>query len=218
MMIFFDLDGTLIDVSQKYYAVYVAFVRNSNGVPLPLDAYWEIKRGNASPEDILAASRINDQAPRALDEFVKANIEREEYLRLDRLFSFTDFVLHKLSFEHICILISKRRNKILFEKQTEWLNIKKYFKSVIAAGNMSENGAVTSGTEKSDAMKALEITLPACIIGDSGMDILTGKSLGITTCAVTTGIRNREILQSCDPDFIIDKLADILDVVEKLRR
>ncbi len=218
MMIIFDFDGTLVDISQKYHKVYSTFVRNLNGIPLPSDVYWAMKRRDASPKDILLASCVNDQTPEALQEFVKDNIEREEYLRLDRLFTSTDFVLNELSIDHVCILVSKRKNKVSFERQVEWLNIKKYFKFIVAAGDTVNNQATVSGTSKSDAIKSLGIALPACIIGDSGMDILTGKSLGIATCAVTTGIRNRPTLQGYCPDFIIEDLGDIFDVIEQLHR
>lgn len=217
-MIIFDFDGTLVDISQKYHKVYSNFVRNLNGIPLPPDVYWEMKRREASPKDILLASRVNDQTPEALQEFVKDNIEREEHLRLDRLFTSTDFVLNRLSIDHTCILVSKRRNKVLFERQVEWLNITKYFKYIIAAGDATNYQAGVSATSKSDAIKSLGITLPACIIGDSGLDVLTGKTLGITTCAVTTGIRNRTTLQGYCPDFIIEDLGDIFDVIEHLHR
>jgi phosphoglycolate phosphatase len=50
----------------------------------------------------------------------------------------------------------------------------------------------------------------AMIIGDSPNDINTGKNAGIKTCAVSYGYTERDVLQKCRPDIIIDHPADLI--------
>jgi phosphoglycolate phosphatase len=46
------------------------------------------------------------------------------------------------------------------------------------------------------------------IIGDTGLDIQVGQSLGIRTCAVLTGFLNEAYLREYMPDLIITSAAD----------
>ena len=49
----------------------------------------------------------------------------------------------------------------------------------------------------------------ALMIGDSLVDVETGKRAGVRTCGVTYGHAGRESLESAQPDWIIDNLAEL---------
>ena len=51
------------------------------------------------------------------------------------------------------------------------------------------------------------------MIGDSELDIECGKNAGAFTCAVTYGYRKKEILQSYNPDFIIDSIDKVESIL-----
>ena len=51
------------------------------------------------------------------------------------------------------------------------------------------------------------------IIGDSEMDIYCGKNAGSKTCAVSYGYRTKEELLKTNPDFLIDKLFDLTNIL-----
>ena len=50
-------------------------------------------------------------------------------------------------------------------------------------------------------------------VGDSNVDIVTGKNAGLATCGVLWGFRSREELESEGADYIIDAPAQLLEVV-----
>ena len=52
----------------------------------------------------------------------------------------------------------------------------------------------------------------AVIIGDSRVDIETGKNAGIMTCGVTWGFRPKEELVESQPDYLIDRPGDLLNL------
>ena len=52
------------------------------------------------------------------------------------------------------------------------------------------------------------------VVGDMDIDILAGKSAGIITCAVTYGIGKREDIIKAKPDFMIDSLAELKNIIE----
>ena len=61
---------------------------------------------------------------------------------------------------------------------------------------------------------ALRVANPPCpadvlIVGDTEIDILSGKASGLSTCGVTWGYGSREVIAGSNPDFIIDNAASI---------
>lgn len=52
------------------------------------------------------------------------------------------------------------------------------------------------------------------MVGDSALDIETGKKAGVLTCAVTFGFGDREAFLSQQPDWVID---DISELKERIR-
>ena len=53
-------------------------------------------------------------------------------------------------------------------------------------------------------------------IGDSEVDVLTGKNAGMKTVAVSWGFRDRKILEESCPDVIVDSRAELLDYLKSL--
>lgn len=51
-------------------------------------------------------------------------------------------------------------------------------------------------------------------VGDSGVDMQTAINAGVTACGVTWGFRPRTELEGFQPDYIVDKAADILKLIE----
>ena len=51
------------------------------------------------------------------------------------------------------------------------------------------------------------------MVGDSAVDVRTGKAAGIRTIACAYGIRGRAELEREQPDFIVDDAASIADIV-----
>ena len=57
----------------------------------------------------------------------------------------------------------------------------------------------------------------SCIfVGDSEVDIQTGKSAGVYTVAVSWGFRELETIKSFGPDVIVDKPLELLELIKGL--
>ena len=52
------------------------------------------------------------------------------------------------------------------------------------------------------------------IVGDMDVDVLAGKNAGVLTCAVTYGIGKREDIVKAGPDFIIEDILQLKDIIE----
>ncbi len=69
------------------------------------------------------------------------------------------------------------------------------------------------------AASMMNIPLNRCVmIGDMHTDINMGKAVGAVTIGVLTGIFNREKLLALNPDFILDSVADIPQVIEEVKQ
>ena len=53
------------------------------------------------------------------------------------------------------------------------------------------------------------------MIGDMPSDITAGKEAGFWTIGVASGISNKEVLSTLNPDLLIDSLDDLLNLLEK---
>lgn len=53
----------------------------------------------------------------------------------------------------------------------------------------------------------------AIMVGDSNFDIMSGKSAGAYTAAVNYSLLERDILLNAEPDFFINNLSDLKEIV-----
>lgn len=50
------------------------------------------------------------------------------------------------------------------------------------------------------------------MIGDSDIDIETGKAAGVKTCGISQGFRPREELENCKPDYLVEDFEGFLKI------
>lgn len=201
MTIFLDFDGTLID---SRYRVYKLFTDLSKQNVLGFDEYWHFKRDMQSNEwlleHILGFNHGDIQMFRI--EWFK-NIESPEYLKYDVLFEFTLSTLRALADgDYKCVLITARQSKTQAIQQLMDLEIYSFFDDVLVTGGSKS---------KLDVLSAYTVATDDLLIGDTGLDVQTAKSLGIKSVAVLTGFRNRVTLESYNPDYLEESLLSFLD-------
>lgn len=211
-MLLLDFDGTLVDVRDKYYFVYSSYARQHGRTPIPSDEFWELKRSNAPESVILQRTGIPPSSV-TLAEFVRDHVETEAALRHDTLFPWTHDALRGLSAKHECVLLSARRDRAQLLRQLSSLGLTSYFRAVICAVHLPEHQVHPEDTPKAVALADTTLTRPALIAGDSGMDILTGRRLSLSTCAVTSGIRDENVLRSYSPDYLVPNLEYLPAIV-----
>ena len=87
----------------------------------------------------------------------------------------------------------------------------------IICGKLDGVPAKPDPTSTKMVMRELGVRPEECVfIGDSDVDILTGIASGANAVGETWGFRDRELLKSVGAKIIIDKPAQLLDVIDKL--
>tara|TARA_B110001452_G_C15226378_1_gene425053 strand:+ start:1333 stop:1941 length:609 start_codon:yes stop_codon:yes gene_type:complete len=198
MNVFFDLDGTLIDSRLRLYQLFQDLVSNSN---LTFSDYWDLKRNKINHKKILTTNFAYTEKDLLLfeDKWMK-KIENEKYLDLDTPFLDTTSFLNGLASSHKLFVITARQ----FEKSA--LN------QIIKLGWENIFSMVLVTKQKKDKYSLIKdnvtLTPDDWIIGDSGIDIITGKLLKINTAAVLSGFLNKKQLSLYQPNVILNNVIN----------
>lgn len=110
-------------------------------------------------------------------------------------------------------VVSNKINKAVNELTRS--NFGKYIK--ISVGEMENVARKPSSDSVNMALSQIGSKKEKAIyVGDSEVDMQTARNAGIISVAVTWGFRDKKILESQNPDFVINDPAQLLDVLEKL--
>ena len=198
MNLFLDLDGTLLDSRERLYKLFSFLVPQSK---LNFTEYWEYKRDGIGHNEIL--QNLFDYSGDSTDRFQqrwRSLIEQPEWIQYDKPFPGVTEKLIELNKKYSLILITARQSVDVVNEQLDKFNWEGLFDYVLVTGQERE--------KKDLILDKVSITPDDWLIGDTGIDIQTGKILKIKTAAVLSGFRNNRKLQKYDPDIIIDCLLD----------
>jgi len=214
MIIFFDLDGPLLDVSERYQSLHRDLLEGMGGTPLAPDAYWQRKR-QRFPEATILKELGASEFERLYSRQRLELIETARYLAHDRLWPWTIPVLTTLTARYALILVTVRSNREALERELSRLGLRRFFQ-----GLLSE-----PATDPVDGQKARLIhhylsqqhlpTRGSWIIGDTEADIGAGRLLGLTTVAVRCGIRDDEQLARMNPTYLMDDIRALPDLLSR---
>jgi phosphoglycolate phosphatase len=209
-VIFFDLDGTILDVSERNYQVYKNILKKYNRKFLSKKVYLELKRNRTPIQEILKKTNADDIIKQFKKEWDDL-IEKEEYLKLDKISQNRKFFLLKLKKKYSLILVTLRHNQdALYYQLREKKLINIFHKILVISGKKAKN----KWKVKLKLIKSFgKYDGNSIMVGDTESDILTGKKLGIKTVAIWSGMRNKKILKKFKPDYLfkdITKMKKIL--------
>ncbi len=207
--IFFDVDGTLVD-SREDIANAVNHTLKKLGLPTrPI-------------EEI--ASYIGT----GVRDLIRKSLDLENSTIIDNAVNiFSDYyVKHSADFSklypHVKELLEHFRDKRKFVLTNRFkkfaeitlgeLGIGDYFEKIL--GGDDENCMKPSACVLDGVFSELKIDkAKAMIVGDMAIDIMTGRNSGIRTCWVTYGLGKADDLKGLKPDYIIDDIAKLKDLI-----
>lgn len=206
MNIFFDIDGTLWDSQDRLYSLFCDLVPKNT---LSKVEYWSLKRAKITNEDILRKyfSYSEDDVKIFTSNWMSL-IETPEYLRKDILFPFTINTLKDLNqcgYNIYYVTLRQFADRVLAEISEKGIDI--YCKKCLVS---------EAKTSKETLVKNSGISLSESdiFVGDTGIDIMTGKVLGIRTVAVLSGFRNKQILTEYSPNIIINDISGLKSLLK----
>ena len=203
MDLVFDLDGTILDISQKYNFLYEE-IRTNYGLP-PVN-YWEKRQEISDFSSCLEALGISRfRLDKFRDEWA-SKIEEQRMLDLDCVFKDVKekIVLLKKQ-NHEVILCTARTSITNLTNQLQFLGLDTIFSQVLTSNSGSEKISILQNYFAENPKKILA---DAWFISDTAEDIIVGNKLGLKTCGVLTGLGSRLSLTSANADKIFTSVAN----------
>jgi phosphoglycolate phosphatase-like HAD superfamily hydrolase len=186
MTIFFDLDGPILDVSERYFRVHRDIVEQLGGERIDKRKYWHLKRDRQSLSALLDWTGITKSEETYRAQWLH-KIELMKYLQYDTVIHGSKEQLKSLRQRHTLILVTLRQHRDHLDIQLKRFLLRSLFTS---------------------------FTRDALVVGDTEVDIRAGRELGLMTVAVQNGIRNRERLAEEHPDFIIEDINALPQILK----
>ena len=207
----FDLDGTLTDTLESLtYSVNLTM--KEMGLPGITKEQCRMFVGNGSKVLLEHSLRAgSEQAITRLEEAMEiyARVFDQNCMYQVMPYPGIEQVLHTLQANQILIGVASNK----YQAATSKL-IAQYFPDIQFVEVLGQREGVPA---KPDPQAVLEIMEKADVsredvayIGDSCVDMETGKNAGVTTIGASWGFRPRTELEAYNPDFIADEACDIL--------
>lgn len=208
--IFIDFDGTLIDISQRYYAVYKYIANKYIGErEFSKREYWRKRRSGISFMELIQQtyniSNINSLTKRYL-----SLIENRRFLCLDTKFEGVNRALKQIGKSYNVILVSLRRNRKNLNWQLKKMGLFNLFDNILSSpckdSGMNSKEELIKHSIYSKVNKKF-------IAGDTEADITAGSKTGCHTIAVCSGMRNHGYLLNLSPDYLIKDISALKEVI-----
>lgn len=205
--VLFDLDGTLIDTNEL---IIQSFLHT-------LEKYYP---GKYTREDILPfigpplSETFNALDPSRAQEMIDTyrafnHAQHDALIReFDTVYE-TIETLHKNGVRLGVVTTKIHQTAVMGLKKTR---LEPFFDCVIGLDDVQH-----AKPDPGPIYKALDLlqSTPdeALMVGDNYHDILAGKNAGTKTAGVAWAIKGREYLQQYKPDFMLEKMSDLLAIV-----
>ena len=205
MTLFFDLDGPILDVSERYFRLHCALVTKLGGKSaMDKATYWTFKRQGQSIAELLKSEGNENIDEKVFRHHWLERIESPEYLQWDSTMPGVLPQLNRLRKDYRMVLITLRQDQKQLQLQLERLQLNLLFEAVLSANPTSAPGWIS----KQHLITRSEFsTAGSTLIGDTEIDIRAGKLLGMRTVGVLSGIRDRQRLEREQPDLIVEDIC-----------
>lgn len=195
----FDLDGTLVDASDRLYDLFQFLIPESK---LMKKEYWNLKRDKVNHQMILERYFQNKSFEDFNAKWLNL-IEKTEYLEKDKLYDDTIATLKKLSGNNEIYLLTARQNKKNLLVELERLGIAQYFKKILVT---------EARCSKAELLKQVQFSSEDYFISDMGKDIAIGNAAGLKTIAIMHGFMSGEKLAEYNPWKMVETLEELVEI------
>lgn len=197
-IIYFDLDGTILDETMRHYRCYCDIVAKYGGKSISLDEYWKDKRNKQKRTILLEKTHFGGTYDDYLGEWLN-RIEQMDYLIQETLKpGVIQFLKSQKKKKKKLILVTMRRCKENLMKQLNHLGLIDYFDEIVTGD--------PTKTKKEDLIEPSN-EKKAIVIGDTEAEMKLAQKVSAKYIAVTTGLREPQYLEA---DFYVEQISELL--------
>jgi len=208
-LLIFDLDGTLVD-SKEDIVNAVNFTLRQLG--LDEKPYNKIASFIGTGVNDLIRKAIGEKKKNLFDEgvLIFEDYYKKQSAAKSKLYPHVEDILKHFKDKPMFVVTNRKRD--MAQATLNSLKIGKYFKDII--GGDDESCLKPSVCSIDKVLKCNKNNKRSMIVGDMDLDVLSGKKAGILTCAVTYGIGKKEDIVKAEPDYIIDDIVELKDIIK----
>lgn len=224
--IFTDFDGPIMDVSERYYQVYLYCldkIRKPEQVitTLSKSEFWEFKRSQTPEKEIANLSGFKDEKQSvAFAHLRRATVHTNPYFSYDCLIDIAIPALEKAQQLGIDLAVMTMRRRRELEPVLDRYDLRRFFPSDRIFCLDDDYVKTVDIQDKPKLMKIAQDTLPEVeqqwMIGDTEADIISAQTYHVPAIAVLSGIRNYIQLQKYKPHQIVTNLSCAINEVVDL--
>lgn len=208
--ILFDFDGTIADTKKGI----IFTVQNTlRLMELPIPEPSEISKIIGLPLDdcFRIAAKVEESRVKEASRIYR-DIFMDVALNSITLFDGVTETLKTLKKKGICMAIASSRNMMSLVPLIKYLGIDQYIFHIYG-----EDETIRPKPHPDLALKIMsELSMDSnqtLMVGDTTYDLKMGRSAFCDTCGVTFGNHSRELLESVNPNYILDHFSDILNIL-----
>ena len=205
----FDLDGTLVDSNKTIYNS-TAYALGKLGIDFNVsEDLFALKIGQHFV-DIFTAFNIDVPD---FEKFISIyKINYFEQMEFSKVYDGVEETLSALKDRDIKVSLLTTKIQDQADRIIDHFNLRKYFDLVMGRRDGIEHKPSPEPLLRicDDLKVGVKNTL---MVGDTELDIQCGKNAGSYTCGVMYGYRTKELLELENPDFIVDRIEEILELV-----
>jgi phosphoglycolate phosphatase-like HAD superfamily hydrolase len=217
-----DFDGPIMDVSERYYQVYLLCLQQTQYpgqsiTTLSKPEFWALKRTQVPEVKIGLMSGLDAEQAAAFSQRRKQQAHLLEYMKFDRLIPSAPAALSKIQTADIDLVVMTMRRVKELDYALEQADLHKFFPPASRYCLSNDYIKTKDVTDKPLLMARADAELPLAsqtwMIGDTEADIAAARSKDIPFIGVLSGIRDRPSLEQHKPEAIVPDLASAVDYI-----
>lgn len=217
-----DFDGPIIDVSERYYRVYQDCLdktrRSSQQVrELTKREFWRLKRSRTPEKQIGIISGLDEAQAQEFAQLRKKTVHTQQYFQYDTLAPGAVDTLLKVQKAGVDLAVMTMRRVRELDYAFKKYDLGRFFPEnrcyCLSNDYVKTRDIDDKPLLMARAMKELPSAREIWMVGDTEADIISAKKQGIKVIAVECGIRDRNQLQSYEPDLIVADFSSAVNLV-----
>ncbi|MBY9078980.1 pyrophosphatase PpaX [Paenibacillus sp. HN-1] len=206
--VLFDLDGTIVNTNELIINSFM-YTLEQHALPALTREQMIPYMGTSLPAQLRSFTNLEDVSP------LEASYRRyqtEHHDELIKSFPNVNETLEVLRGRGIKLGVVTTKIRPNTIRALEMFDLKQYMDTVVTLDDVEKikPHAEPVLTAVGNLGVSPEKTL---MVGDSPVDIQSGKNAGVLTAAVAWSLKGEEMLGQYEPDFILQDMTDLYDIV-----
>lgn len=201
----FDFDGTLVDTKRDIADSVNLTLEELNVRTLPRETIYECIGSGVGP---LLKRSLNGTGFEDLTRAVEVFIHHYEEHLMDHTRFYPNCRETLEFFSNKTIAICSNKPARFIRKILEELGCLDQFSTIVGGDDAERKKPDPGGLLNILSIHGVSPD-EAVMVGDSPIDIETGRGAKVRTCAVSYGLSNKEELEKAQPDWLIDDIRDL---------